>query len=63
MFKASAGTRNRTEKIVFEVWHVGKNDYKVVRIGSGICRDCTQLGLAVAYASQMARAEDAEPLT
>jgi len=58
MFKASAGTEKRPEKIVFEVWHVGKNDYRVVRLGVGICRDCTQLGIAAAHARRMAMAED-----
>ena len=61
MFKASASTKKRAEKIVFEVWHVGKNDYKVVRLGVGICRECTQLGIAAAHARRMAMSEDIEP--
>ena len=61
MFKASAGTKKRAEKIVFEVWHVGKSDYKVVRLGVGVCRDCTNLGIAAAHARRMAMSEDIEP--
>ncbi len=51
---AATANRNCHPKLVIRIYHVGKNDYRVVAEGIGEYARTTQLGYASQHASHLA---------